>query len=320
MIEVEHLVKNFGTKTAVQDISFEVKKGEILGFLGPNAAGKTTTMRIITGFLTATSGTVRVAGHDVNKNSLAVRKHIGYLPESVPLYPDMRTKEFLEFSAALKGLTGAAISRQVGKVMEECGITHVAKELLGRLSKGYRQRVGLAQALVSDPEVLILDEPTVGLDPKQIIEIRELIKGLGGEHTIVLSTHILPEVSMTCERVIIINEGKVVASDTPANLTKQLEKSSKVLIQVKGPQKEVIKNLSQVDGVLDVLPQESSDDEAARYMVESKVDVDVRGDLAERIVKKGYTLLEMRPLEMSLEDIFIKLVTDEDEGGGKAKK
>ena len=315
MISVQKLSKNFGSKAAVSSVSFEVKDGEILGFLGPNGAGKTTTMRILTGFLPATSGKAILAGYDVTQSPLEVRKRLGYLPETAPVYPEMRVREFLDFSASLKGLEGALKKKQIEKVMEQTSLTKVSRELMGQLSKGYRQRVGLAQALVSDPPILILDEPTVGLDPKQIIEIRDLIKSLAGEHTIILSTHILPEVSMTCERVIIINEGHLVASDTPEALTQQLQKSAKVLIVVKGPSREVQKALKTVRGVLSVELKEPTET-GATYIVDTKQDAaGVRAALAQKIVKKGYDLLEMRLVGMSLEDIFIRLVTDEKGNG-----
>ncbi len=220
MIEVENLTKYYGDRPAIDNITFRVEKGEILGFLGPNGAGKTTTMRILAGFFPPTSGIARVAGYDVVNNSIDVRRRIGYMPETIPLYKDMRVKEYLEFVAEVKGVPRKRRKSKIEKAMKECGTTEVYHRLIGKLSKGFQQRVGLAQALLHDPEVLILDEPTIGLDPKQIIEIRQLIKSLAGERTIILSTHILPEVSMTCQRVIIINEGKIIAMDTPENLNK----------------------------------------------------------------------------------------------------
>ncbi|HMC43091.1 MAG TPA: ABC transporter ATP-binding protein, partial [Acidimicrobiales bacterium] len=248
MIEVDNLTKRYGRTTAVDGISFVVKKGEILGFLGPNGAGKTTTMRILTCYLPPTEGTARVAGHDVFEEPLEVKRRVGYIPESPPLYPDMDVETFLDFCAKIKGVAKAQRRARVDAATEKCRVGEVRKTLIGRLSKGYRQRVGLAQAILNDPEVLILDEPTAGLDPKQIIETRELIKGLGGEHTIILSTHILPEVSMTCGRVVIINKGRVVAEDTPENLTHRLQGAATVRLEVRGDESGLEAALGAVPG------------------------------------------------------------------------
>src|SRR5439155_18156792 len=235
LITVEHLVKQYGPVVAVNDISFEVPKGEILGFLGPNGAGKTTTMRILTGYMPPTSGTASVAGYDVFKQSIEARRHIGYMPETVPLYPEMSPRNYLHFIGKLRGLDGRTRRARIDDVAEKCKIEDMLDRLIGKLSKGYRQRVGLAQALLADPEVLILDEPTVGLDPRQIVETRQVIRNLAGEHTVILSTHILPEVSMTCERVIIINRGKVAAIDTPENLQRRMRGTDEIEVEVRGP-------------------------------------------------------------------------------------
>ncbi len=311
MIRVEHLTKFYGSIAAIQDVSFSVEKGEIVGFLGPNGAGKTTTMRILACFMPASGGTATVAGYDVFTQSLEVRRRIGYLPEHVPLYNDMPVAAYLDFVAEVKGVGRTERRRWVAEVIERCLITDVRHRLIGRLSKGYRQRVGLAQALVNDPEVLILDEPTIGLDPKQIIEIRSLIKSLAGQHTVILSTHILPEVSMVCSRVIIINQGQIVAVDSPENLTTRLSRSHRIQVQVEGPVNEILAELRRVPGVLSV-DHKSLVDGIGTYLVESARDRDVRRDLSAAIMGRGWGLLELRGMGMTLEDIFIKLVTKEE--------
>lgn len=312
MIEVENLTKKYGDARGINDVTFTVEKGEVLGFLGPNGAGKTTTMRILTCFMPATSGKAKVAGFDVFEDSLEVRKRIGYLPESVPLYTDMQVPAYLEFAAGLKGVDRRYIKKRVAQVMDDCALNTVSKKYIGELSKGYRQRVGLAQALINDPEVLILDEPTIGLDPRQIIEIRSLIKSLGGKRTVILSTHILPEVSMICQRVIIINEGRLVAVDTPQNLTAQLQRSQQILIRVGGPEKEVLSEIGKINGVSRVSVKENGANGVNSYLIELKKDmVDAGKDIPPVIVRKNWSLYEMRPVGMSLEDIFIKLVTEE---------
>ena len=310
MIEVDHVTKRFGSVTAVKDVSFNVEKGEILGFLGPNAAGKTTTMRIITAFLPATSGTVRVSGHDVFEDSIPARKCMGYLPENVPLYNYMAVKDYLRFVCKVKGINGRERRPRIEQVMELCSIGGVKDTIIGKLSKGYKQRVGLAQALIHDPEVLILDEPTTGLDPKQIIEVRELIKSLGGERTIIVSSHILPEVSMTCGRVVIINEGEVVAEDTPENLTAKLKGSESLSLQIEGPSEKVVERIRTIPGVMRTLHKGGKE-----YEVDSEVGVDIRKDVAAAVVKSGWGLLEMRPIGMSLEEIYLKLTTSENGSG-----
>src|SRR3970040_844529 len=315
MIEVEGLTKYYGNYHALKGVTFSVAKGEILGFLGPNGAGKTTTMRILTCFFPATGGKARVAGFDVFEEPLEVRKRIGYLPENVPLYKDITVEDYLEFAAGIKGVDRRDVKNAVTKVMDECVLTDVAYKFIGELSKGYRQRVGLAQALVNDPEVLILDEPTIGLDPRQIIDIRQLIKNLAGRRTVILGTHILPEVSMICQRVIIINEGKLIAVDTPDNLMRQLQSSAQIVLLVRGPQEEVAQKLGMVKGVKGVTKKASGGYNGDTYIVEAMKNVDIRKDLAMIIVNNHWDLLEMRPVSMSLEDIFIKLVTDEETAG-----
>ena len=311
MIEAEKLTKYYDKVAAIEDVSFTVEKGEIVGFLGPNGAGKTTTMRILTGFLPPSSGTARVAGHDILTNSLQVRRRIGYLPEAVPLYTDMKVAAYLEFVAEVKGLERRERRRSVGQIMEKCRIVDVQRMLIGSLSRGYRQRVGIAQALLNNPEVLILDEPTVGLDPQQIIEIRQLIKELSGQSTIILSTHILPEVSMVCQRVIIINDGHIIAVDTPENLTARLQSSAKLLLTVDGPVGQVEEALTQLPGVLRVEPKDEARDASVSFVVESERSRDLRREVSRLIVDRGWGLLELRPADMTLEEIFIRLVTEE---------
>jgi gliding motility-associated transport system ATP-binding protein len=311
MIQVDHLTKFYGKSVAVDDISFSVERGEILGFLGPNGAGKTTTMRILTGFLAPSEGTARVAGYDVQSQSLEVRRRVGYLPETVPLYIDLTTQVYLDFMAKLKGVPRSVRRRRVAEIMEIAKVTDVRDKIIGKLSRGYRQRVGLAQALVHNPEVLILDEPTVGLDPRQIAETRQMIKGLGGEHTIILSTHILPEVSMTCNRVVIINQGTIAAIDTPENLTRRLTGTERIQLDVRGPRAEVTKVLRGLPKVLRV-DVTGGDDSATTLLVESELGVDLRETLAGTIVGRGWGLRELRPSGLSLEEIFVKVVTTEE--------
>jgi len=313
LIEIAHLTKYYGTKPAIQDVSFTVEKGEILGFLGPNAAGKTTTMRILTCYMPPTSGTAKVAGFDVQEQSLEVRRRIGYLPENPPLYADMTVEKYLEFVGKIKGISHRELKQRMGEVMERTGIAKEARRLIKHLSKGYKQRVGIAQALIHRPPVLVLDEPTIGLDPKQIIEVRELIKSLGGDHTIILSTHILPEVSMTCQRVIIINEGRIVASDTTENLTRRLRGSETLYVQVEGPRSQVESKIKSLKGVTRVTPQKIESDHICSFHVETELETDIRKELAGCIVQQGWGLLEMRPVGMSLEEVFLRLTTKEEE-------
>ena len=313
MIEVKDLTKSFGDRTAVDHVSFVVNRGEILGFLGPNGAGKTTTMRILTGFLPATSGTAQVAGFDVFNDSLEVRKRIGYLPENPPLYLDMTVAAYLDFVARIKNVPAEKRQARVEDAMEKTNITDKRHELIKRLSRGYKQRVGLAQALVHDPEVIILDEPTVGLDPKQIIEVRHLIKGLAGSHTIILSTHILPEVSMTCDRVVIINRGHIAAIDTPANLTQQLKGGQNVLLEVGADQNAASAAVREISGVRKVTAEAAGGNGRVALMVECSPGQDVRSQIAARIVGKGWPLYELRGVNLSLEEIFLELTTDDSE-------
>jgi len=313
MIEVEQLSKTYGPIRAIEDVSFVVEKGEILGFLGPNGAGKSTTMRILTCFMPPTSGTARIAGYDIFADSLQVRRRLGYVPENAPLYTDMPVVSFLKFAAEVKGLSRRERLRQVGQVMDDCGIKDVQHRYIGKLSKGYRQRVALAQALLGNPDVLILDEPTIGLDPRQIIDIRQLIKGLAGQKTVILSTHILPEVSMTCQRVIIINRGRLVAVDTPENLTTKLQTSSRLLVRVEGPATEVVRALGVVAGVQTVKEDGSGPGHVVTCIIESKKDRDVRKDVAAAVVHQNWGLLELRPVDLTLEDVFVRLVTEEKE-------
>ena len=311
MIEVDHLTKSFGKVRAVDDISFSVGSGEILGFLGPNGAGKTTTMRILTGYLPATQGSARIAGYDVFEQSLEVRRRIGYLPEVPPLYPDMDVHSYLEFVARIKGVSSGDLSRRVDEAMQLANIADKRYDLIKHLSRGYKQRVGLAQAIVHNPDVVILDEPTVGLDPKQIIEVRKLIKGLAGEHTIILSTHILPEVSMTCDRVVIINKGRIAAVDTPENLTTQLKGAERVHLEVRADSERLRPTLEQIEGVsqMEVTPIEGSD--RVSVTVESEPGTDLRSAIAAAVVGQGWDLYELRAVSLSLEDIFLQLTTEE---------
>ena len=324
MITVKGLSKKYARTIAVDQISFEVAKGQIVGFLGPNGAGKTTTMRVLTCFLPPSAGTATVAGFDVLEQSLEVRKRIGYLPETPPIYPEMETAEYLRFVGKLKGLTGADLQKRVDYVCDRCAVADVRNKLLGKLSKGYRQRVGLAQAIVHNPDVLILDEPTAGLDPKQINETRDLIKSLAGDHTIILSTHILPEVEQTCEQVIIINKGKLVATDSVRNLQARARGAESVLVEVAGRNggletAAVQQKLEQVSGVSRVLSKEQNDRRAV-FEVESQKGRFVRGDLARAVVESGWDLNELRPASMSLEEIFLQLTGSEAETEQPAAK
>ncbi len=315
MIKVKDLTKRYARTTAVDQITFEVEKGQIVGFLGPNGAGKTTTMRMLTCFLPPTAGMATVAGFDVLEHPLEVKKRIGYLPETPPLYPEMDTAEYLRFVGKLKGLSGAELDKRVDYACERCAITDVKHRLLGKLSKGYRQRVGLAQAIIHNPDVLILDEPTAGLDPKQINETRDLIKSLAGSHTIILSTHILPEVEHTCEQVIIINKGKLVATDSVRNLQARARGVESVVVEVAGrngtlERPAVQEKLQRVSGVSRVLFKQEVDSRAV-FEVESSKGKLVRGDLARAVVESGWDLNELRPAAMSLEEIFLQLTKSE---------
>jgi ABC-2 type transport system ATP-binding protein len=315
MISVKALTKRYAGVLAVDQVSFEVAKGQIVGFLGPNGAGKTTTMRMLTCFLPPSAGSATVAGFDVLEQPLQVKKRIGYLPETPPIYPEMETVEYLKFVGKLKGLRAADLQKRIDYVCERCAIADVKKKLLGKLSKGYRQRVGLAQAIIHNPDVLILDEPTAGLDPKQINETRDLIKSLAGDHTIILSTHILPEVEQTCEHVIIINKGKLVATDTVRNLQARARGAESVLVEVAGRgaslEAPVVQHkLEQVPGVSRVLCKQQVDSRIL-FEVESQKGRLVRGDLARAVVASGWDLNELRPAAMSLEEIFLQLTGTE---------
>ena len=315
MIEVERLTKHYGPVTAIRDVSFSVAPGHIVGFLGPNGAGKSTTMRILSCFMPASSGSARVAGHDVFRESLEVRRRIGYVPESVPLYPEMRVAPYLDFVAEVKGVSRSDRRRRVADVMDRCLVADVQNRLIGTLSKGYRQRVGLAQALVSDPEVLILDEPTIGLDPRQITEIRSLIKSLAGQHTVILSTHILPEVSMVCSGVIIINKGSVVAQGPIDSLVEQVFPTARVEVEIVGPPPAVRDRIRSIAGVLSVEDQMVGNG-AARYVVEAARGRDVRAEIFKLAAQQHWDLLELRRVGMTLEEVFIRIVAGEE--GGEA--
>lgn len=305
MIDVQHLTKRYGPITAVQDISFSVAEGEIVAFLGPNGAGKTTTMRILTGYMPATDGHVQVAGFDCHESPIEVKRRIGYLPEHPPLYLELTVREYLTFVGRMKGVEIGQMTQRMERVIEQTGLGDVRGRVIGNLSRGYRQRVGLAQALIHDPPVLILDEPTVGLDPNQIIEIRELIKGLAGSHTIILSTHILPEARALCERVIIIHHGQIVAIDTHEQLAARLRRSEKLRITVKTPLPDMENRLRTIDGVVNVSVGESSN----TYVVETELGHDLREAITQFVMTHQLGLLELSVVSMSLEDVFIRLTS-----------
>ncbi len=309
MIEVQNLSKHYGTVRAVDDVSFRAEAGEILGFLGPNGAGKTTTMRIITGYMPASEGKASVAGFDVFDQPIEAKRRTGYLPETPPLYPDMTVREYLTFVAKIKGVRND-IRGAVDTVMKKTWVSDMADRHTAKLSKGYKQRVGLAQALIHNPDVLVLDEPTAGLDPKQIIETRQLIRELRGNHTIVLSTHILPEVAQTCQKVVIINKGRVVAIDTPDALTERLHGAQTLFVEAQGPAEGIQSALRSLPGVVNVTVSEARD-LASSFQVDSEKGLDVRREVAAAIVRGGWGLLELRPMRMSLEEIFLSLTTEE---------
>lgn len=309
MIEVYNLTKYYGTLKALDNVSFTVKKGEIIGFLGPNGAGKTTTMRIICGYLSPTEGTVKVGGYDVVDNPNEARQFIGYMPETVPLYNEMTVGSYLHYMAAIRRVPKNKRKERVDYVVERCGLTEVVDEIIGKLSKGYRQRVGIAQALVHDPPVLILDEPTIGLDPIQVVEVRQLIRELSGDHTIVLSTHILPEVSMTCKRVLIIHRGRIVAEDTPDGLERKLRKGERLLVRVHRPPSNMVSLLERLPNVVKA---ERVGGEENLFAVDVAPGQDMRTTVAEYIVNNGWGLLELRRDEMTLEEIFLNIITREE--------
>ena len=306
MIKVENLTKYYGERLAVDNISFSVEKGEIVGFLGPNAAGKTTTMRILTGFLAPTRGEAWVAGYSVLTNSLEARQHTGYFAESVPLYTDMTVRAYLDFLAKLRGLDKNRIKTRINDVVEICRLEEYIDVIIGKLSKGFRQRVGIAQAIIHEPDVLIMDEPTVGIDPLQVAGTRQLIKDLSKEHTVLLSTHILPEVSMTCQRVIIINKGKIVIQDNIENLSTVVSGIRRFKLEVAGPSKQVMERLRRVPGIRKV------NYDGTNYTIECSAEEDPRSKISEAIVQSGWTLLSLETVEMSLEDIFLKLTAGEE--------
>lgn len=312
MIEVDQLTKRFGSVKAIDNVSFRVEKGEILGFLGPNGAGKTTTMRILTCFLPATEGTARVGGFDVFTQPMEVKRRIGYLPENPPLYDEMTVDSYLEFVAKIKGVDPTIRSKRIAEVKDRVSIQDYSGTIIKHLSKGYRQRVGLAQALVHDPEVLILDEPTIGLDPNQISDVRHLIKSLAGNHTVILSTHILPEVGMTCQRVVIINKGRIAAIDTPENLTRQLQGSDRILLIARGPEAAIKGKIEEIPGVLRIESAKSDGDGHCELSIDTELKRDLRSQIARKIVESGYELLELKTMSMSLEEVFLQLTTKEE--------
>jgi ABC-2 type transport system ATP-binding protein len=306
MISVQNLTKRYGDLVALDNVSFQVQRGDVLGFLGPNGAGKTTAMRIITAYMPPTEGTVHVAGFDVVENPIEAKRQIGYLPENLPLYNDMTVDGYLDFVADIKQIPGKNKKNRIGLAMEKCGITDVRKRLIGNLSKGYRQRIGIAQAIVHDPAIIVLDEPTIGLDPKQIIEIRELIKNLSGERTVILSTHILPEVTMTCTRVAIINEGKIVLEESLDKLSEKVETAQNLFLKIgykEGGVKEKILSLEAVSNV--------SETSSGEFIIQSGEGKDIREDLAIIVVENGWGLLELRPLTQTLEEIFLRVISTE---------
>lgn len=313
MIEIQNLTKRYGQIKAVNNLNFTIEKGEILGFLGPNGAGKSTTMNIITGYLPSSEGSVKVCGYDIMESPKEVKKRIGYLPEHPPVYMDMTVRDYLDFVADLKLVEKKQKKSQLSDIMELVKIGDHRNRLIKNLSKGYKQRVGLAQALVGSPEVLVLDEPTVGLDPKQIIEIRKLIKALGKEHTIILSSHILPEVSAVCERVVIINKGEIAAIDTPENLSKGFGTASRLLVSVAGPRHSVENAIKEIYGVKYVETAAEKDRESISFIVESEKEIDVRKPLFFSMAKLGYPIIELKSIGMTLEDIFLQIVTQEKE-------
>jgi ABC-2 type transport system ATP-binding protein len=306
MIKVENLTKYYGERLAVDNISFSVDKGEIVGFLGPNAAGKTTTMRILTGFLAPTRGEAWISGYSILSNSLEARQHTGYFAESVPLYSDMTVRNYLDFLGKLRGLDKKKLKTRIDAVVELCHLQEYIDVIIGKMSKGYRQRVGIAQAIIHEPDVLIMDEPTVGIDPLQVAGTRQIIKDLGKEHTVLLSTHILPEVSMTCQRVIIINDGKIVAEDRIENLSSVVSGVRRFRLEVTGPSKQIMERLRRVPGILKL----SFD--GSKYLLECSAGQDPRSKITEAIVQGGWTLLSLETVEMSLEDVFLKLTAEKE--------
>jgi ABC-2 type transport system ATP-binding protein len=308
MIEAEGLTKFYGPIAAIRNVSFGIDKGETVGFLGPNGAGKSTTIRILTCYMPPSSGIAKVDGLDCVENSLEIRAKIGYLPENVPLYKDLTVDRFLRYAAGAKGVRARDVTREVARVTEICGLEKNAKRIIGHLSKGFRQRVGIAQALLNNPPVLILDEPTIGLDPTQIIEIRKLIQQLGEDRTILLSSHILPEVAQICRRVVIINKGEIIATDSPKNLTSQLQKTAKIILEVSGPPESLAADIGNLNGVQNVLVENNG---TSKFVIDTDPSRDMRPEIARLAVEKGSNLLELKSVQLSLEDIFMQLVTEE---------
>ncbi|MQF48980.1 ABC transporter ATP-binding protein [SAR202 cluster bacterium AC-647-N09_OGT_505m] len=309
MIEINNLTKYYGEFLAVENLSFTVNKGEIVGLLGPNGAGKTTTMRVLTGFMPPTSGSAKVAGFDVVSQSLEARRRIGYLPETVPLYTEMSVVDYLDFMGNIRGMNKQWRRRRISDVIGICRLEEYRSSLIGKLSKGFRQRVGIAQAILHEPEILIMDEPTIGIDPIQVVETRNLIKSFGGEHTVILSTHILPEVSMVCERVIIIHEGEVVAIDRPDNLSERLKGTERIEVDIRGPAAQVMTALRDIPGVQEVTRTDRED--VGSYNIESTSGADLREHISNLVFQSGWGLLRLQPIQMSLEEIFLRLTTTE---------
>ena len=312
MIELENVSKYYGDFPAITDISFRVEQGEVLGFLGPNGAGKTTTMKIVTGFIPPSSGKVTIAGYDVVSNSLEARKHIGYLPETVPLYTDMTVEEYLAFMGTIRGMDRKKLTTRIGDVVEVCRLEEYQTSHISKLSKGFRQRVGIAQAILHEPDVLILDEPTIGIDPIQIIEPRQLIKDLAGDHTVIISTHILPEVSMLCQRVIIIHEGEIVAVDKPDNLGTRLRGSERVELELNAAASEATKAIESLEDVVSVSTTDSESGNATRLLIDTVTGSNARSKIASMVVHKGWDLLTIKSTGMTLEEIFVSLTTNEE--------
>ena len=310
MIEVQDLTHYYGPYAAIEDVSFDVQRGEVLGFLGPNGAGKTTTMRILTGFMPPTRGQVTLDGNDIVEQSLEVRKRVGYLPETVPLYTDMTVSSYLKYMGTLRKMPSRNIKRRTGEVIDVCRLGDYRNTLIGKLSKGFRQRVGIAQAILHEPEVLVLDEPTIGIDPIQVVETRRLIQELGQAQTVVLSSHILPEVSMICDRVLIIHEGRIVAEDTPSNLAERLQGTEHLEVEVGGPVPQVLSALRRVQGVTSVSHRSFQGREL--YSVQAKQGEDLRDEVSRAVISNEWSLLSMQSVGMSLEEIFLRLTTHEE--------
>jgi ABC-2 type transport system ATP-binding protein len=312
MIELTNVTKYYGDFPAITDISFKVEKGERVGFLGPNGAGKSTTMKIITGFMPPSTGTVKVAGYDIVDQSLEARRHIGYMPETVPLYTDMSVTDYLRFMGTIRGMSRSRLRRRIGEVIEVCGLEDYGSTIIDKLSKGFRQRLGIAQSILHEPDVLIMDEPTIGIDPIQVVETRDLIRSLGGDHTLIVSTHILPEVSTICERVIIINEGRIVAMDTPEDLGIRLRGGERIDVEIRGPRREVTQALQRVEGVRNVTRLSGDETAVSTYAAEVDPAGDVGHRIASAIVGAGWELRRLESVTMSLEEIFLRLTTDEE--------